>query len=231
MSRLRNRAGCRGAFLDHHGDPTAQLVIAVLDRQRMPLEEKIEAPTDMKQGNVVLRQFPELKERFRPDCGIVGVDARNLVGVDRRPIELVHTAPTHAHEGRLLREPMLFGKKVVPGIPRPVRVRRDERNVKTSPEEFDLGLRLVIPVASLPGPWIAGCRHLRNDHDAPALALCWSADAKSFALGHLERLELQARLIHHEVVTVEPVVPGRLLAFEGGGRVPRPCFVRTREDR
>ena len=159
------------AFLDHHGDPAAQLVIAVLDGQRMPLQEKIETAADVQQGHVVPGQLAELREGVRPDRGIVGVDARNLVGVDRGPIVLVDAPLAHADEGRLLRQPMLLGEVRVPGVPRLAGVGRDEGDVETPPEQLDLGLGLVVPVTASPGPRVAGRRRLRNDHDAPPLPL------------------------------------------------------------
>ena len=119
-----------GPLLDHHGDPAAQLVIAVLDGQRMPLEQKIEAAADIEQGHVVLGQLAELREGFRPDRGIIGVDAGNLIGVDGGPVVLVDAAPAHADEGRLLRQPMLLGQERVPGIPLLAGVGRDEGDVK-----------------------------------------------------------------------------------------------------
>ena len=38
-----------GAVLDHHGDPAAQLVVAVLDGQRVPLQEEVQAAADVQQ--------------------------------------------------------------------------------------------------------------------------------------------------------------------------------------
>ena len=73
------------AFLDHHGDPTAQLVIDVLDGQRMLLQEEVEAAANVQQRHVVLGQFTDLVKALRPERGVVGVDARDFFGVGRGP--------------------------------------------------------------------------------------------------------------------------------------------------
>ena len=81
------------ALLDHHSDPAAQLVIAVLDRQGVLFQQKIEAAANVEQGHVVLGQLPELHEGIRPDRGIVGVNAVDFFGIHRGPIVFGHSRP------------------------------------------------------------------------------------------------------------------------------------------
>ena len=127
--------------------------------------------------------------------------------------------------------PCFSVRKVVPGVPRLARVGPDEADVEAAPEQLDLGLRLVVPVVAPPGPGVAGGRLLRDDHDAATLALLRGPDAVALALGPLERRDGQARLVHHEVVAVEPLMPGGLLALEGGVGVRRRCGRGARRDR
>ena len=56
-------------------------------------------------------------------------------------------------------------------------------------------------------------------------------DPEALALGPLERRDGQALLVHHEVVAVEPVVPGGLLALEGDVAVRRTGDRRAVGDR
>ena len=219
------------AVLDHHGDPAAELVVAILDGQRMPLEQEILAAADVQQRNVVPGQLPELREVARPDRGIVGVDARDLVGMGRGPLVGVDAALAHADERRLPREAVLLGEVGVPGVPLLAGVGRDEGNVEAPPEQLDLGLGLVVPVTASPEPGIAGRRLLRDDDDATPLALLRGLDPVAFGLGPLEGGDGQAFFVHHEVVSVEAVVPGGLLALEGGVTVRRMNDQRSPQDR
>ena len=220
-----------GPFLDHHGDPAAELVIATLDRQRMPLEQEVKAAADIQERDIVLSQLAELQERLRADGRVVGVDARHLVGVRGRPVVLVDAPPAHADEGRLLRQAMLLGQERIPRVPRFTGVRRDEGDVKPAAKQLDLGLRLVVPVTALPRPGIPGSRHLRSHHDAPPLAFGWAPDPVFFARGPCERGDAQARLVHHVVVTFEAVVPRRLRACEGRRWFRRDHVLRAPENR
>ena len=214
-----------GAFLDHHGDPAAQLVIAFSMASVCFSRRKSRLPQTFSRGTSFLASSPSFIEGVRPDRGIVRVDARNFIRVDCGPIVLVDSAPTHADEGRLLRQPMLLREVCVPGIPRLAGVGRDEGDVKTPPEQFDLGLGLVVPVTASPGPRVAGGRCLRDDHDAPPLSLDLTFDPVLFVRRRLDRLERERLLVHQEVVAIEPM-PGCLLAREGVSMPPRaaaPC--------
>src|SRR5882762_3545434 len=120
---------------------------------------------------------------------------------------------------------MLLREVGVPGVPLlawilPARIGRNKRNVKTTAQQFHLGLGLVVPITALPRPRIAGRRLVWNDHDAPPLALGRSANRKAFFFRPRERSDGQGLVIHGEVVANEPVMPGALPAIEGGfGRV------------
>ena len=164
-------------------------------------------PQTCSSGTSLLARSPSFMRSFAVAAGIVGVDAGNLVGVGGGPGVGVFAAPAHADEGRLLGQPVLFGEEGVPGVPLLARLQRgvgrDVGDVKTALEQFDFGLRLVVPVTASPGPRIAGGRLLRNDHDAPPLALRRVLDAELFSFRRLERLDGQGRLVHHEVVAVE----------------------------
>ena len=150
----------RRALLDHHGDPAAQLVIPALDGQRMAFQQEVETPADVQKWHVAPGQLVELGEGGRPDRGVVGVDARHLVGIDRGPVVLVDAPLAHADERGLLRQPVLLGQVRVPGVPRLVRVGCDERDVEAPAEQLDLGLGLVVPVTPAPGPGVAGAGSL-----------------------------------------------------------------------
>ena len=209
-----------GAVLDHHRDPAAQLLIDAFDGSVWLPRMGSRLPQTCKQGHVALGQLAELHQTFPADRGIVGVDAGNLVGVGGGPGVGVAPAPAHADEGRLLGQPMLFGEEGVPGVPLLAGIGQDEADVKTALEQLDLGLGLVVEVIAAPGPRVAGGRLLRNDHDAPQLALHLALDPVFFVRGRLDRLDGQVGLVHQEVVAVEPV-PGSLLAREGKGCVGR----------
>src|SRR5438093_7765697 len=96
----------------------------------------------------------------------------------------VFSAPAHADERRLSGQPMLLGEERVPGIPFLARpqggVGGDVGDVKSAPEQFDLGLRLMIPITTPPGPRLAWRGLLRDDHDASPLALRRISDAELF---------------------------------------------------
>src|SRR5262249_31585499 len=95
----------------------------------------------------------------------------------------------------------------------------------------DFGLRLVVEVVAAPGPGVAGGRLLRGDDDAAQLALDLRADGVAFVWWRLERLDAQVRLVHQEVVTVEPMPAGLLVAERPGagdwGAPPAAAVTRT----
>ena len=51
----------------------------------------------------MLGQLRNFGEVLVVQCGIIGIDARNLVGIDHAPVELIHPAFAHADESGLLR--------------------------------------------------------------------------------------------------------------------------------
>src|SRR5438552_3455931 len=114
---------------------------------------------------------------------------------------------------------MLLREPVIPGVPLFAGVWRDEGDVKTAPEQFDFGLWLVIPVTTLPRPWLAGSRLLRRHHDAASLPLRRVAHRKLLRVWSLKRCNGKAGFIHDVVVTVKAVVPGCLFAVEGNVRL------------
>ena len=93
-----------------------------------------------------------------------------------------------------------------------------KRNMKPAIEQFDFGLRLVIPVAAPPRPWIAGRSLLGNDHDASELTLHLALDPILFVRRGIDRLQRQARFVHQKIIAIEPV-PRCLLAVKGWGSV------------
>ncbi len=40
-------------------------------------------------------------ESYVVQCGIIGIDARNLVGINHAPVELIHAALAHPDESSL----------------------------------------------------------------------------------------------------------------------------------
>src|SRR6266853_1138668 len=105
---------------------------------------------------------------------------------------------------------MLLRQELVPRVPHlalPVGVGCDKRDMEPALEQLDFGLRLVVPVAALPGPRLAWRRGFRNDHDALPLPL-----DVAFALVN-RRLDGQGLLVHEEIVAVE-AMPVGLLTFK-----------------
>jgi hypothetical protein len=84
---------------------------------------------------------------------------------------------------------------------------RNEGDVKTAPEQFDFGLRLVVPITSLQRPRIAGSRLLRNNNDAASLTFRWITDGKFSPFWPLEWRDGKALFIHRVIETIEAVVP------------------------
>ena len=80
-------------------------------------------------------------------------------------------------------------------------------------EQLDFGLRLVVPVAGLPGPRVAERRGFRNDHDALPLPLHLCLGGVLFIRADFIGFYGEVRLVHQEIVTVEPM-PRRFLAVE-----------------
>ena len=92
----------RRALLDHHGDPTTQLMIPALDGQRVAFQQEVETSADVQERNVALGQLIEPGKGVGPDRGVVRVDAGDSVGIDRGPIILVDASFAHADERGLL---------------------------------------------------------------------------------------------------------------------------------
>src|SRR5580765_7449624 len=67
----------RCPILDHDGDAATQLLITILDRQRVVLEQKIRAATNIQQCNIVPRQLSQPCKSFRTNPWIVRVNAGN----------------------------------------------------------------------------------------------------------------------------------------------------------
>src|SRR6202167_1272288 len=105
---------------------------------------------------------------------------------------------------------MLLRQELVPRVPHfalRAGVGCNKRDMEPALEQLDFGLRLVVPVATLPGPRVAWRRGFRHDHDALPLPL-----RVAFALDR--RLDFQGLLVHEEVVAVEAMPLGRL-TFKG----------------
>src|SRR5882672_1840649 len=108
-------------------------------------------------------------------------------------------------------------EKFIPRIPLLARfqilVSRDISDVEPPPEQFNFGLRLMIPIATLPGPRIAIRRLLWHYQDAPALSFHRGIDPIPFVFLRLGRADYQRLLIHHKIITIKPMPQG-LLAHE-----------------
>ena len=107
LNPVRNRFGIfqtvrmmRVTVLDHDCDAAAQLLVAILDWQRVSLEQKIRAPTNIQQRNIVPRQFSQPREGFRTNRRVVRVNARDFVRIRGGPVVFVDAAFAHADEGR-----------------------------------------------------------------------------------------------------------------------------------
>ncbi len=184
----------------------------------------------MQERDVVLRKLAELGQDLRIAAGVVGVDAGDLLGVVGRPGVGVFPAAAHADERGLFGQAVFVGEKLIPGVPLLAGLERgvggDIGDVKTAPQQFDLGLRLMVPVATLPGPGVSGRGGFRDDDDAAPLAFSGIADAEALAVGRFERRDRQSLFVHHEIVPIKAVMPGGLLAFErrsgiGGQHIAR----------
>jgi len=108
---------------------------------------------------------------------------------------------------------MCLGQELVPRIPRLAGVAPHEPDVEAPLEQFDLGLRLVVPVVPLPRPRVPGSRMLRRDDDAAEVPFHRSLDRIGLVRPGLVWLDRKLRLVHQEVVPVEPM-PTCLLAAE-----------------
>src|SRR5438093_1085792 len=144
----------------------------------------------------------------------------NLVRVRGCPGVFIHPAFAHANEGRFPGQPLLLREVGVPGVPLlarilPARIRRNERNVKTPPQQFHLGLGLVVPITGLPRPRIAGRRLVWHDHDAPLLSGGRIPDREAFICRPGEGGDFQSISVHEKIVADEPVMPGAFAAVEG----------------
>ena len=163
-----------GTFLDHHRDSAARAD----DRcPRWPSNTcprmRIDAAVDVQQRHIAVGQDADFRKQIAIAAGIVGVDARDLVGIGRGPGVSEFAASAHADEGRFFRQAVLFGEERVPGVPMLARPERgaggNVGDVKATLEQLDFRLGLVIPVTAAPGPRVAGSGLLRNDHDAAPL--------------------------------------------------------------
>src|SRR5579872_1479915 len=95
---------------------------------------------------------------------------------------------------------MLFRQKPVPRVPLLAWTAHDIGDVITPPEQFNLGLGLVIPVTASPGPRIAGRRGFWGNHNAANLALCCRIRSEMLSLRRLERCDRQGLIVHDKVV-------------------------------
>ena len=210
-----------GAFLDHHGDPAAQLLIDVLDGQRMLPRMGSRLPQTCSRGTSFLASSPSFMRAVPADRRDCRRRCRKPCRGWRWPRCMRCTPPRlMPMKAGFLDSPCFSVRNAYQashGLPGSD---VDEGDVKTPLEQFDLGLGLVVPVTASPGPRVAGRRLLRNDHDAPPLALHLALDPILFVRRRLDRLDGQGLLVHQEVVAVEPV-PGGLLAREGRRRVRR----------
>ncbi len=179
----------RRALLDHHRDPAAELVIPALDGQRVVFQQEVETAADVQERDVAPGQLIEPGKRAGPDRRVVGVDAGNLVGIERGPVILVDAPLAHADERGLPRQPMSLGQVPVPGVPGLVRIGGDKRDVEASAQQLDLGLRFMVPVAPPPGPRVARCCLPGNDHEATPFSRRRSLDPKPFIRVSLEGLD------------------------------------------
>src|ERR1019366_4571890 len=115
---------------------------------------------------------------------------------------------------------MLFRHEVVPRVPRfalPAGVGCDKSDMEPALEQLDFGLGLVIPIAALPRPWIAGRGFLGNDHDAPSFAIrqvTVDTKASHLARGRRHGRDRTRGIVHDEVITVESLVPCGLWTIE-----------------
>jgi len=82
----------------------------------------------------------------------------------------VDPALAHADESWLGGKAMLSREEGIPGIPRFAGIRGNESDVEAPVEQIDFGLRREVPIASPPGPRIAGGGLFGDDHDAAPLA-------------------------------------------------------------
>src|ERR1051325_11935868 len=168
----------------------------------------------------MLGQHRDLDVIFVIDRWIIRVDAGDFVGVAATPIELIYPALTHADEGGFLSQAVLFRQKFVPPVPRlalPSRVGRYKGDVKTASQQFDFGLRLVVPIAGLPRPRTAGRRLLGNNYDAAALTVFYAhvdTEARHLARRGRKGRNRSGGIVHNEVVADVPV-PSSFLAGKG----------------
>src|ERR1039458_2923643 len=131
---------------------------------------------------------------------------------------------------------MLLRQEVVPRVPRfalPAGVGCDKSDMEPAFEQLDFGLGLVVPIAALPRPRIAGSGFLGNDHDAPAFAVLQrTVDTKAsyLARGRRHGRDRTRGIVHDEVITVESLVPCGLWAIEWDVSIGREQAFRSRQN-
>lgn len=157
------------------------------------------------------------------DARIVGVDAGDFGGIADAPMEFVGAALAHSDEGGLGGQAVLGGKEVVEAVPAGAGVHTvggDVADVEATAEEFDFGLRFVVPIAAAPGPGKTGGGSARgHNHD--------SASAVGDGAVGVFRFDLLGRsgngsdvasgVVEDVVVAGEAFVPSAGLAGEGSG--------------
>ena len=182
----------------------------------------------MQQRHVVRGEFAEPRHHLAAAAGIVRVDARDFIGMRPGPSVGVFPAAAHADEGGLRGQAMLFREERIPRIPFLARlqrrVRRDIGDVKTAPQQLHFRLRLMIPIAALPRPRMAGRGLLRHDHDAAPLPFRRVFHAELFALRRFPWSDRQRLLIHREIEAVEPIAPRGFFPGKGNVHFRRPQF-------
>lgn len=65
----------------------------------------------------MLGQHRNFGEILVEQCRVIGIDARNLVGINDAPVVLIHAASAHADESGFLRQPVLLRQEFVPRVP------------------------------------------------------------------------------------------------------------------
>ncbi len=128
------------AVLDHDGNPATQLMVDTFDRIGVIHRKRVKTAADVQQRYVAFDQPIEFHEAFARDQRIVGIDAGNMVGVHRGPVEGVATATAHSDQRRLVGKSMFFGDEFKPRLPIFHVVGLNKSDVVTALQQSDLRL-------------------------------------------------------------------------------------------
>jgi hypothetical protein len=91
------------ALLQHHGNSSAQLLIEVLDDQRISSQDRVDGAADIQERHVLPNRLRQFAQTIPADTRVMSINAGHLVWIRGGPGVCSGTASAHANEDRLLR--------------------------------------------------------------------------------------------------------------------------------